>query len=644
MEGSYSVSASPIDPGMATDGFAGPRSPGGVPRAPTTVTMDATSGRRGEIDQAVRALEQAAGSGGSPRRRKAYLVATYTGTLVAEDLREKWFVYDEQDSEHTELAAELQGTAEVIPLRDRTVGVGASEEEEWEAAFAIRQGFHTATTTGTDATVHIEMVGTLGSSGVHSLNAYTPREERDGIFRAGSIDEFAISCTDLGDIYQLRIWHDNDGSDLQSSRWKLDKVVVTCIQSSTASHASGKGDFAHDTKKTSDSDQWHFVPQAHWLGCSPTDVTSYDTHIIEVEEQIRLKMAEITELRSEQDRWRTEKHTIISGKTQECPHTQAIIRLENAPSQPESVSSTTTGEPEPDTREVPPVRRRRRGSIFTYGCTIMVVLLLLWFGLFTGSGDDSGDGEDSGGDAFEESFRDPEEGTLVAGVVDEPSPPPPPVCWPALYEGSEAECDCDAWASEQATDAALLDVCQTAPMAWTGDDVVEERLLAGLTAADDHRRCTPCCRDGIYPPAPDGSGLLGTDNGDDSLSWLSFGWISSVVVLILACIGALLCVRVRTSLGADGASFYDGGSFSSFRRGGVGGRSVNTSSSSNRTGRRSVGKGSKGRGLKLRPATTGRGGRLGSPGRGGKGRRAGSPGRRGRGFDSVSRDSTVAIC
>jgi hypothetical protein len=121
---------------------------------------------------------------------------------------------------------------------------------------------------------------------VHSLNHYTPREDRAGIFCSGSIDEFAISCTDLGDIHTLRIWHDNDGEDLQSARWKLDKVVVTCIQvgatrtaptayagrilmSATQSTETrlGKGDFAVDTKKTSDSDQWHFVPEEHWLGC-----------------------------------------------------------------------------------------------------------------------------------------------------------------------------------------------------------------------------------------------------------------------------------------------------------------------------------------------------------------------------------------
>jgi hypothetical protein len=167
----------------------------------------------------------------SPRRRKAYLVATYTGTLEPPDLLEDWFVYDQDDGTHRSLAQEMDTTHEVLPvsLRPSAEALEAmSAEEQWEAKFTASQGYCTPTSPGTDASVHIELIGTVDgqkvSSKVHSLNHTGGGNETAGIFHAGSIDEFAISCEDLGDVHTLRIWHDNDGQDLQSSRWKLEKV------------------------------------------------------------------------------------------------------------------------------------------------------------------------------------------------------------------------------------------------------------------------------------------------------------------------------------------------------------------------------------------------------------------------------------
>jgi hypothetical protein len=51
---------------------------------------------------------------------------------------------------------------------------------------------------------------------------------------------------------------------------------VTCIQSGM----HGKGDFALDSKKTSDSDQWHFVPKRNWLGCMPVDCATFDIQVL----------------------------------------------------------------------------------------------------------------------------------------------------------------------------------------------------------------------------------------------------------------------------------------------------------------------------------------------------------------------------
>ena len=69
----------------------------------------------------------------------------------------------------------------------------------------------------------------------------------------------------------------NDGDLSTSHRCPAHflQVVVTCIQSGM----HGKGDFAMDSKKTSDSDQWHFVPGHHWLGCKPVDCSGFDSQV-----------------------------------------------------------------------------------------------------------------------------------------------------------------------------------------------------------------------------------------------------------------------------------------------------------------------------------------------------------------------------
>ena len=118
------------------------------------------------------------------RRRKAYLVAAYTGELDVADARARAFCYDAEDPSHAKLAEQL-GPDELQRLRP------AGEEE----------GFRSASGAATDATVRVEITGVLGgarvTSGVHTLS----RADHDsGVFQPGSIDEFAISCEDLGDI------------------------------------------------------------------------------------------------------------------------------------------------------------------------------------------------------------------------------------------------------------------------------------------------------------------------------------------------------------------------------------------------------------------------------------------------------------
>jgi len=67
---------------------------------------------------------------------------------------------------------------------------------------------------GTDAAIHINLIGETNESGVHPL---------DGSFERGEVDEFGIECVELGTIKQIRIGHDNSGF---GPGWFLDKVTV----------------------------------------------------------------------------------------------------------------------------------------------------------------------------------------------------------------------------------------------------------------------------------------------------------------------------------------------------------------------------------------------------------------------------------
>jgi hypothetical protein len=110
----------------------------------------------------------------------------------------------------------------------------------------------------TDASVWIELIGTTGgSSGARRLSVGTaqPQASADDahtvqaaaataaaggsarpawavaggpkLFGAGQLAEFVITCPDgIGEIKAVRVWHDADGADWSSSRWKLERVHV----------------------------------------------------------------------------------------------------------------------------------------------------------------------------------------------------------------------------------------------------------------------------------------------------------------------------------------------------------------------------------------------------------------------------------
>ena len=294
----------------------------------SNITREVGDGSSRAIHGAVHATH---GDPTGAHRHKTYIIATYTAELEQDDIDE-YFVFDPTNHDQQRAAkrfgVRLQGPTHIPGWSD----LGSSPR--------------------TDASVWVELVGRISTATGHATVSTGRRllarrgmrvGEEEGyhgagapLFSPGHIDEFAITCEELGDIVQCKIGHANDGHDCNTSAWKVAKVVVTCIQHSktkeydawhhprrrgapsggccgsnpsrleadrktiehkhglridldhnyqdratgrymtTASSKArnklakrdriktGKGDHAHASVKTGDSDQWHFVENG-WL-------------------------------------------------------------------------------------------------------------------------------------------------------------------------------------------------------------------------------------------------------------------------------------------------------------------------------------------------------------------------------------------
>jgi hypothetical protein len=160
------------------------------------------------------------------------------------------------------------------------------------------------------------------------------------IFQPGRVDEFAITANDLGDLVECRVRHENDGVDMQSSRWKLDKVIVTCIQSHNTVGASGyavlhphgKGDTAIRSVKTSDSDQWHFLAHGHWLSVDKgSDLLMVTDEIRRAKRRIHMvreeTRARISEYEAEINKLEEKKRKLKPGEKPETDGGEEIVML-----------------------------------------------------------------------------------------------------------------------------------------------------------------------------------------------------------------------------------------------------------------------------------------------------------------------------
>jgi hypothetical protein len=263
-----------------------------------------------------------------PGRQKTYLVATYTGVLSRDDVKKEWFVpYHRSDTACDAQTHPLR--ADDLRQVDHAVQDAIEEAYEEGAGRAFfddaptvcgqrtvlrtapwssisRQdgispdlaGRPSATSPHTDAGVTITLRGTkLGNLTSSPPQRLVHEGEDAEIFRPGHVDEFAVTCPDIGDLKTLEIKVDRNGKDWSSSMWKLDRVVVTCLQSHKGEEmgVSPRGEHVDKSVRTENSLQWHFVPPEKWIGPRPPST-------LEQEKSLELKLRKCEDLQEEIDR------------------------------------------------------------------------------------------------------------------------------------------------------------------------------------------------------------------------------------------------------------------------------------------------------------------------------------------------------
>ena len=243
------------------------------------------------------------GNGTDRRAPVTYLVATYTGKLTDKDKKRPWY---------------------------RALEQGHLDQLSWMGNDL----------THTQAEVCIELKGTEGRSGRQRL----VHAGHDGhkAFRMDMVDEFAVSCENLGDISSIElslepagIEPDREVDPWVQALWKLDKVVVSCIVHKKqavrgmACCGAPSGDHAKKTGK-SKGVIWTFVPpEGHeWVGEKgyedPADVTRRlegdQDDLVVLKEQLADLKAQVSEVKTAI----AGKERQIEGKKERVKHQEAV--------------------------------------------------------------------------------------------------------------------------------------------------------------------------------------------------------------------------------------------------------------------------------------------------------------------------------
>ena len=280
-----------------------------------TANLPGYEGRGNEEDYGLRGAVHAAhgqfavhdrnGNGADRHAPVTYLIATYTGKLTDNDKKRPW--YRALDQLHLDQMAIL-----------------GNDLAHTQAEVCIELKGADGRRSGRQRLVH---------AGDHHHHA----------FRQNMVDEFAVSCEDLGDVSSIELTLDSAGVDPDpdvdtwlQALWKLDKVVVSCIVHKKqavrgmACCGAPSGDHAKKTGK-SKGVIWTFVPPAggEWVGEKgyedPADVQRRieddQDDLTVLNDQLRGLKARMAEV----EREIAGKNRQIEGKKDRVKHQEGVL-------------------------------------------------------------------------------------------------------------------------------------------------------------------------------------------------------------------------------------------------------------------------------------------------------------------------------
>nr|XP_023838831.1 lipoxygenase homology domain-containing protein 1-like [Salvelinus alpinus] len=134
---------------------------------------------------------------------------------------ERWLAKSEDDGETVRELVPSDIITEKL-LRDGTLKVSEVEVEDALETHTYKVSVMTGDVydAGTDANVFLTIYGDLGDTGERKLSK---SETNGNKFERGAVDKFTIEAVDLGQVFRMKIRHDNS---MMSADWYLDQVEV----------------------------------------------------------------------------------------------------------------------------------------------------------------------------------------------------------------------------------------------------------------------------------------------------------------------------------------------------------------------------------------------------------------------------------
>ncbi|XP_059360394.1 lipoxygenase homology domain-containing protein 1-like [Carassius carassius] len=138
---------------------------------------------------------------------------------------ERWLARSEDDGETVRELVPSEIITEKL-LRDGTLKHSEIEVEDALETHTYKVSVRTGDMhgAGTDANVFLIIYGDLGDTGERKLSK---SESNGNKFERGAVDKFSIEAVDLGQVYKIRIRHDNS---LAGADWYLDQVEVVDVE------------------------------------------------------------------------------------------------------------------------------------------------------------------------------------------------------------------------------------------------------------------------------------------------------------------------------------------------------------------------------------------------------------------------------